>query len=197
MQTMLLSNGTDGLKAISDHLKTLGFADTPDYDTLRSHLTSMPDGFPPRKHPPTNPNPAQPFTYPQHSSPSLVAAPQPEVQAPHAAGVHYPPAHPSNGLPAVQYPEAAWPPPEQQYMYGYGGEGVQAAAWQGYDQNGYGSSAACAWEPQPASAYQHNWYPPDHVSPHTELVLSVTALPKQPGARSQCFILCLFYSWHA
>lgn len=96
-----------------------------------------------------------------------MAASQPEVQAPPAAGVHYPPAHPSNGLPAVQYPETAWPPPEQQYMYGYSGEGVQAAAWQGYDQNGYGSSAAHAWEPQPASAYQHHqsWYPPDHVSP--------------------------------
>ena len=156
-------DSADGLKAISNHLKTLDFADVPDYNHLRAHLTSMPDGFPPRKHPQTqpHPHPAQSFTYPQHPSPGLVATPQPEAVP--ISGMHYPPTHPSDGLAPGQYPEAAWPPPEQQqYAYGYSGEGVQAPAWQGYEQNGYGSSAAHAWDP--AAAHQQNWYPPDHVS---------------------------------
>lgn len=166
---LFYSGGADGLKAISNYLKTLDFADAPDYDHLRTHLTSMPDGFPPRKHPHTNTNPAQPFTYPQHSSPNLAAMPQAEATS--APGIHHPPAHPSDGVATVHYPDAAWPSAEQQqYSHGYGGEGMQAAAWQGYEQNGYGSSAAAhVWDPQTASAHHHypyqNWYPPDHVSP--------------------------------
>ena len=167
MHPVSCSDGADGLKAISNHLKTLDFADAPDYDHLRAHLTSMPDGFPPRKHPHTHPNPAQPFAYPQHPSPNAVAVPQAEPTS--APAIHHPSAHPSDGVAAVHYPDAAWPPPEQQqYSYGYGSEGVAAAAWLGYDPNGYASSAAThLWDPPTASARHHhqNWYPPDHVSP--------------------------------
>ncbi|KAL3145384.1 hypothetical protein ABBQ38_001634 [Trebouxia sp. C0009 RCD-2024] len=146
----------DGLKAISNHLKTLDFADAPDYSLLRAHLTSMPDGFPPRKLQP------HPSNHPLHTTPSLVAVPQPEA-AP-ILGMQYPPAHPSSdAIPPMQYPDAAWAPLEQQYGYGYGGQGMQTGAWQGYEQNGYGGSAAHAWDPAAAIHHQHSWYPPDHA----------------------------------